>query len=98
MSQYNFTKEADKLKSKRTFSGGLKLKKTLPMGYIYEKKISQKCENLKEFQEIINKVLDNLENQTFDDIIDLELAYYDELGKYGNLGILYNLNKFIVVD
>ena len=85
-----YKEEANKLKEKRN----------LPFKYVEyysemvecnEEELSKQCENLKEYQEAINEILDKLENKTFKDEIDLLLSYREEIQMYGGFGLHYKV-------
>lgn len=91
MPNYDYKEEANKLRIKRNF--GIKFIKEEPHRDYLEKEISKECKTLKEYQEAINKILDELENKTYEDEWDLEVAYQKTLDTFYNLGGVFSYLK-----
>lgn len=89
MNKYDYKEEANKLKAKRNF--GVNFIKNEPYTDFCEKELSKKCENLKEYKEDINNILDKLENKKFKDEWDLETEYQRNIDLYCGIGLFSNL-------
>ena len=96
MREYDYKEEANKLRAKRNFR--VKFIKEEPHRDYLEKKLSKECKTLKEYQEAINEILDELENQTFEDEWDLEVGYQKTLDIFYSLGGVFSYLKTAIPD
>ena len=89
MREYDYKEEANKLKKKRNF--GVNFIENEPYTDFCEKELSKKCENLKEYKEDINNILDKLENKSFANEVNLLIDYQYEIQMNGHFGPVWEI-------